>query len=306
MEVKVIDKQVESCDGIHRLAGKVYIPECTIRGIFHVVHGMIEHIERYDAFMKTIASHGFVCFGFDNLGHGFTAKDDSELGFFAHKDGYRLLCDDVNNFGCIMKKEYGEDLPYILMGHSMGSFIVRCTAVYYPNLCDKLIIMGTGGAVSGAKAGLALLGVLKKIKGEKAISPFAEKLVIGNYNKRFPKSDGQAWLSTVEEVRTAYRNDKYCSFHFSISAFIDLGKLNINCNSLKFFNGKKKELPILLVSGSDDPVGNYGKGVKQVYDKLKATGHNKVTFKLYKGCRHEILNDICRKKVINEILKFSV
>lgn len=306
MEIKVIEKKVASCDGIHMLAGRVYVPDGAVRGIFHVVHGMIEHIGRYDFFMKIIAAHGFVCFGFDNLGHGHTVSDDRELGFIARKDGDILLCDDVNRFGCEIKKEYGKNLPYILMGHSMGSFIVRCTAYYYPELCDKLIVMGTGSTVSGAKAGLALLNVLKKIKGEKAVSPFAEKLVTGSYNKHFEKGDGHAWLSTVEEVRTAYRNDKYCSFHFTISAFIDLGKLNINCNTPKFFEGIKKELPVFIVSGADDPVGDFGRGVKKVYDGFINSGHTNVKLKLYKDCRHEILNDISRQKLIKEILKFSI
>ena len=306
MEIKIIKKKVASTDGIHQLSGKVYVPNCTIRGLFHVVHGMIEHVGRYDSFMKIIAAHGFVCFGFDNLGHGHTANNEDELGFIAEKSGHKLLCDDVNRFGAEMKKEYGEDLPYILMGHSMGSFIVRCTAAYYPELCDKLIIMGTGGPVSIAKSGLALLTAIKTLRGPKHVSRFSEKLIMGGFNKGFEEGDGHAWLSTIEEVRVSFRSDKYCSFHFTVSAMHDLIKLNVDCNSLKFFEGIKKELPILLVSGADDPVGDYGKGVKKVYDNLKNSGHDDVTLKLYIGCRHEILNEICRAKVVREIINFSI
>lgn len=306
MEIKIIEKKVASSDGIHQLAGRVYVPDSGIRGIFHVVHGMIEHIGRYDAFMRIMAAHGFVSFGFDNLGHGYTANDDSELGFIASKNGSKLLCDDVNKFGNEIKKEYGKELPYILLGHSMGSFIVRCTAYYYPNLCDKLIIMGTGGPNPAFKPGLAMLTIVKKIKGEKSYSKLCENLITGSFNKQFSENDGHAWLSTVPEVRIAYRADKFCSFHFTVSAMYDLVKLNSDCNSEKFTGGIKKELPVFLVSGADDPVGDFGRGVKKVYDGLINSGHSNVKFKLYKDCRHEILNDICREKLIREIIGFSI
>lgn len=306
MEIKVFEKNVASSDGIHQLAGRVYVPEGGIRGIFHVVHGMIEHIGRYDSFMRIMAAHGFVCFGFDNLGHGHTAEAEGDLGFIAKKNGSKLLCDDVYRFGCEIKKMYGENLPYILLGHSMGSFIVRCTAYYYPSLCSKLIIMGTGGPNLSFMPGLILLNLVKKIKGERSYSAFCEKLITGSFNKRFDEKDGHAWLSTVPEIRTAFRNDKLCSFHFTVSAMYDLVKLYSDCNSEKFTAGIDKNLPIFIVSGADDPVGDFGHGVKKVYDNLKKSLHSNVTFKLYKDCRHEVLNDKCRKKLIREIISFSV
>ena len=140
--VKVIDKEVLSSDKVHYLKGRIYIPEGSPKGLLHVVHGMTEYIGRYDGFMREMAEFGYITFGYDHLGHGMTAVDESELGFIAHKGGWNLLVDDVFLFGNEIRKAMsGEKLPFILMGHSMGSFIVRLTAARYQHH-DKLIVMG--------------------------------------------------------------------------------------------------------------------------------------------------------------------
>lgn len=301
--IKVIEKEVLSSDKIHQLKGKIYIPEGTARGLFHVVHGMTEYIGRYDSFMRAMAQDGYIVFGYDHLGHGNTAKDDSELGFIAHENGWEKLVDDVFLFGNEIRKAMGGDLPFILMGHSMGSFIVRLTAAKY-NHYDKLIVMGTGGPNPAAGAGIAIAGILKKIKSERSISPFISKMAFGTYNKRFEQENDQnAWLSTLRDNRDKYRNDKFCTFQFTVSAMQDLVRLNKGCNEKKWFDSINKEKPILLVSGSEDPVGDYGAGIKTVYDGLKAMSAN-VQMKLYEGCRHEILNDTCRDEVIADIKRF--
>lgn len=301
--IKVIDKEVLSSDKIHQLKGKIYIPEGSARGLFHVVHGMTEHIARYDGFMRALAEDGWIVFGYDHLGHGHTARDDSELGFIAHENGWEKLVDDVFLYGNEIRKAMGGDLPFILMGHSMGSFIVRLTAAKY-NHYDKLIVMGTGGPNPAAGAGIAMAGMLKKLKGERHISPFLYKTAFGTYNKRFEEeNDKYAWLSTLRETRDKYRADKYCTFLFTVSAMQDLVRLNKGCNEKSWFESIDKQKPILLVSGGEDPVGDYGEGIKKVFNSLKATGAN-VQMKLYEGCRHEILNDICRDEVIADIKRF--
>lgn len=303
-EIKMLKKAVKSSDGKHTLRGRVYLPEGSPKGLFHVVHGMTEHIARYDSFMREIAAAGYVCFGYDNLGHGYTVKDESELGYIAEENGDKLLVSDVKLFGAEMKKEYGETLPYILLGHSMGSFIVRNVASTYPGFPDKLIIMGTGGPNPVSVAGLRIIKSQIWLHGDRAVSPMINKLIFGSYNKKFGKDDRYNWLSKLKETRDNYRSDWLCTFSFTLSAMKDLVKLQMDCNAKKWFGSVSSNLPILLVSGLDDPVGSYGKGVKTVYDKLKAAG-KKATLKLYKDCRHEILNDTCRDRVINDILTFT-
>lgn len=301
--IKVIDKDVLSSDKKHMLKGKLYIPEGKAKGFFHVVHGMTEHIARYDDFMRQLAEDGYITFGYDHLGHGRTAKDDGELGFIAHENGWERLVDDVFLYGNAIRKAMSGDLPFILMGHSMGSFIVRLTAVKY-NHYGKLIIMGTGGPNPAAGAGIGITSVLTKVKGERSRSKLVYKLAFGTYNNRFKdENDKYAWLSNIREVRDTYRNDRFCNYEFTVSAMEGLIRLNKDSNEKLWFRSLDKDKPVLLVSGSDDPVGDYGKGVTKVYEMLKAQGVN-VQMKLYEGCRHEILNDNCRNEVIADILRF--
>lgn len=298
-EIKTV--KVRSSDNIHTLKGKIFIPEGEIKGVFHLVHGMTEHIDRYDGFFDEFAKRGYVCCGYDNLGHGKTANNAEELGFIAHKNGYDYLMRDVKVFSDKIRKNY-PNVPYILMGHSMGSFIVRGTAVNYVLDPDKLIICGTGGPNIASGAGLLLTDIFKLLFGEKHISNIIDKTTFGTYNKRFDGTSPYNWLTKDSEAIKKYSKDDYCTFKFTVSAMHDLVKLNRIANSRKFFRELDPKIPVLIVSGDCDPVGNYGKGVKKVYNKLKK-GRN-VTLKLYKDGRHEIHNDTCKEEMIKDILEF--
>ena len=302
MDIQIIDREFPSTDGIHQLKGKMYIPDGEPKGVFHVVHGMTEHIGRYDTFLKEMAESGYVVVAYDNLGHGKTAKDKSELGFIAKKNGWKKITDDVYAVSKIIKEEY-PGLPYYLMGHSMGSFIVRNAAATYPDLMDKLIVMGTGGPVAATKPALGMINTIKFFRGKRHISPLIEKLAFGEYNKGFGDGSNGDWLSKNPEVRRVYNADKFCNYHFTVSAMYDLVKINDAVNKKKWFKKISKTLPILLVSGSEDPVGEHSKGVKKVYKLLKKRGAN-VRMKLYEDNRHEILNDTARDEVIEDIKAF--
>lgn len=302
MESKIIDREFPSTDGVHTLKGKVYLPEEQPKAIFHVVHGMTEHIGRYDTFLKEMAAEGYVCAAYDNLGHGMTANDDTELGYIAKKDGWKFLVADVSAVGNMLKSEYN-GIPYYLMGHSMGSFIVRVAAANDPDLPDKLVVMGTGGPNPASKAALGLIKVITFFRGGKHISPTIENLAFGEYNKGFGDGTNGDWLSKNPEVRRIYNADKFCNYHFTVSAMHDLVKLNDVANRAAWFRAIDKSLPILLVSGADDPVGGHGKGVTKVYNQLKKRGAN-VTLKLYEDNRHELLNDTAREETIADIKHF--
>ncbi|MBQ8849794.1 MAG: alpha/beta fold hydrolase [Clostridia bacterium] len=293
-----------SSDGIHTLSGVVYLPEGKPCGYLHVVHGMTEHIGRYDRFMSDMAEVGYICFGFDNLGHGRTARDDGELGFIAKKGGSELLARDVKIFSDAVRKEYGEEIPYFLLGHSMGSFIVRAAAKeVHP---DKLIVMGTAGKNPAAGAGLMLIALIKLFCGERHFSPLIDKIAFGSYNERFgggSADDPKPWLTNDAEVRKKYYADKFCTFNFSVSAMGDLIRLIKDVNCKAWYESFPKDVSLLLVSGSDDPVGGYGNGVREVCEGVKDHGADASCI-LYDGARHEILNDITYNKVKEDILKF--
>ncbi len=295
-----------SSDGIHTLAGVVYVPQGQPRGFFHIVHGMTEHIGRYEPIMQALTEAGYLCFGYDNLGHGKTAKDRSELGYIAPKDGYDLLCRDVKVFADAVIHTYDPEkkLPYYLMGHSMGSFITRLAAEKYIKP-DKFIIMGTGGPNPAANAGLALIALIKVFRGDRHISPLVYAMAFGSYNNRFGggTADPLRWLSKDPAVRQRCYDDPFCSFLFTVSAMGDLIRLTRDANRKKWHRNMPQALPILLVSGDTDPVGGYGAGVTRVCERLKRSGHD-ARMILYPNSRHEILNDDTFDQVKADILAF--
>ncbi|MBQ1600838.1 MAG: alpha/beta fold hydrolase, partial [Ruminococcus sp.] len=167
----ITERRIPSADGVHQLFCRVYQPDGEIKGLFHVVHGMNEHIDRYDTFLREMTEHGYLCYAFDNLGHGRTVNDDSELGFLVD---WRFMVDDVQNVSKQMKREYGDGLPCFLLGHSMGSFIARCASD--PKIWNKVIYMGTGGPNPASKPGLALIKLRIRQEGQHAVSPEIEKM----------------------------------------------------------------------------------------------------------------------------------
>lgn len=306
MEAVKKEWKTPSSDGIHTLHGIVLEPVGEIRGFFQIVHGMTEYVGRYEKFMRELAENGFLVFGHDHIGHGQSVREESELGFIASKDGWKLLCRDVAVFGASVMEAYGRgDRPYILMGHSMGSFVVRVAAEQYVKP-DALIAMGTGGANPAAGAGLALIALIKKLRGERYISRFVDNLAFGTYNKRFTDATEEApspWLTTDRSVREKYHKDPLCTFKFTVSAMGDLMHLLKNANRSVWYKNLSKDLPILLISGRDDPVGGYGKGVESVYRRLLKSGHRAECI-LYDGARHEILNDFTYEDTKRDILAF--
>jgi len=238
----------------------------------------------------------------DNLGHGKTAKQN-ELGYIAEKNGYRHLVEDVNRFYYAVYQKYPYK-NYVLMGHSMGSFIARIAAIKHREDVDKLIICGTGGPMLAAPFGYGISEIIKLIYGEKHCSGLMETLMFGFYNKKFEGISQYDWLTKDREIVEKYENDKFCTFSFTVSAIIDLLKLTIISNSPYWFKNIDKKLPVLIISGEDDPVGNYGRGVKKVFKKLRKEELLNVNMFLYENCRHEILNDSWKEETLKDIIDF--
>lgn len=303
MSITVKNISVPSSDGIHDLAGVVYIPNTEIKGIFHIVHGMTEHTGRYNRIMTDLALNGYLCVAYDCLGHGHTVKNANELGYFADKNGWKLLIKDVKAFAEAIKAEYGSNLPYYLMGHSMGSFIVRLTAEKHFTP-DKLIIMGTGGPNPAAGIGLFVISIIKVFRGGHHISKFVNNLAFGGFKKnKSNNSQTGSWLTTDHENRKKYWSEELPSFKFTVSGMWDLIKLMKHSNRKAWFKSVSADLPILLLSGDEDPVCKRGAGIIYITAQLKKRGKN-AEYILYKGARHEILNDFSYDDVAKDILNF--
>ncbi len=301
-----ISLSIPSTDGSHRLAARVYLPapETAVIGYFQVVHGMAEHIGRYDRFLADLAARGFIAFGHDHLGHGHTVSDSTELGHIADKNGWRLLADDVVAVRTHVMAAYPARVPYLLMGHSMGSFVVRTASVLH-GAPDGLVVMGTGGPNPLSGIGLCVIRLVKALRGGRYRSAFLEKLTFGTYDRGFSGDGGNLWLSADGANRDAYHADPLCGFRFSAAAMEDLVRLQRFANRKAFFSGMG-DTPVLLVAGGDDPVGDHGRGVTAVYERLRKSG-TPVEMKLYSGLRHEILNEgAAYGEITGDILDFAL
>lgn len=290
-----------SVDGKHSIRCYLYEPEDPPKAILQITHGMCEYLERYEAFAEYLCGRGFAVCGSDHLGHGPLALEAGELGYFAPKDGWKLLPQDVHQLTVRMKKRY-PNLPYFLLGHSMGSFVARCYLELYGKELDGAVIMGTSGGNPFAGVGVRLAEREIRRHGAFYRSSLLNNLSMGSNNNRFrAEQDPNSWLTRDEEIRRAYGKDPLCSFIFTAAGFRDLFSLLRHVSRPEWARNVPKGLPVLLTSGGEDPIGGYGKGVRKVYERLKEAGVADVTLKLYEGGRHEILNEINREEVYRDL-----
>ncbi len=265
--------------------------------VIQISHGMCEYSARYAAYAEHLTSLGFIVGGNDHIGHGDSVSEENELGYIPGPDGASLLADDLHTMTGVLKERY-PGKPVILLGHSMGSFIARYYLSLYAEELSGAIIMGTAGP--GAPTGLAAFidGMVGTFKGEHHRSKFITGLAFGSYTKRCPKEEGPyAWLSVDRENVKKYEDDPLCGFMFTVAGYRALFSLLGYVNSSEWAKTVPTDLPVLLVSGEDDPVGSYGEGVKKVASMLGGEGVKKLTVKLFKGDRHEILNETDREDV---------
>ena len=282
-----------------------YIPDNKPKCLLITVHGMCEYIERYDEFASFLAKNDIAFYGYDLLGHGDSVSSNEDLGFFSEDDGYLIVQKDTQKLMEIAKSEYN-DVPCFIMGHSMGSFIVRFFTSMHSNEIAGSIIMGTGmQPVAAVKFGVLACKTIALFKGWHHRSKFINSLVIGPYNKKWePSKTHCEWLSKNEDSNQKYHDDPKCGYRFTLNGFLTLFKTIEKTLDKNLVGNIRKDLPILLVSGDEDPVGSCGKEVKAVYDMFKELGLNNTTMKLYEGDRHEILNELDKEQVYQDILEW--
>jgi alpha-beta hydrolase superfamily lysophospholipase len=277
--------------------------ESSIKAIIQLNHGMAEHKERYFYFAEKLVNEGFVVYIHDHRGHGNTAKNESEIGHFADKNGWNKVVKDIHTLSVKIKNDY-PNLPFFLFGHSMGSVLVRDYITMFNENLSGVILSGTAqNPKLLGKIGIKIAKIEEMRLGKKGKSKLLNALTFGDFNKKFkPKRTDFDWLSRDNEQVDKYINDPLCGFICSTKFFQDMIKGTIDVNNKNKINNINKELPIYIISGSSDPVGGYGKGVKEIFDTYKNNGIGNTSFKLYKNGRHELLNEVNREEIINDLI----
>jgi len=281
----------------------------SIKGIVQIAHGMCEHKERYVEFMKYLAEKGYITVINDHRGHGESVKSKNDLGYM-YEGGYKALVDDIHEITLETKKyaekELGlEKIPYILLGHSMGSMIVRCYIKKYDDEIDRLLVMGCPVEAKGTKIGLLLLKAIEMIKGDKGHSKMLDYLVMDSrYKKKFESEGPAAWLSSNPEVWRKVQVDPLCGFHFTVNGYRNLFKLLMWTYSDGEYTMKNPGLKIKFLSGKDDPCAESKAALGKAMKLIKKQGYKNVSGKMYKGMRHELLNERENIRVYKDILEF--
>jgi len=292
---------LKSYDGITTLHGFLWLPEGNARGVVQLVHGMVEYIDRYHDFAVYLAEHGFAVIGHDHLGHGESVLSQDRLGYFASERGYEILIDDMKQFTMEALNRF-PGVPNFILGHSMGSFLLRDYLTRYSHLVKGAVIMGTGYIPKAlAKTGLTLSRMVSRIRGPFHRSPLLTSLALGQNNKPFkPNRTEVDWLSRNEENVDRYVADPLCGYLFTASAYTDFFTVLTRLAMQTDFDHIRKDLPVLITSGELDPVG--GKAAcEKIRDEFMALGLKDVTLKLYPEDRHEILNEVDRDQVFSDL-----
>ena len=294
----------EGADVIH---GRKWLPtQGKIRAILIINHGMAEHIGRYDSFATFLASRGFAVYGEDHRGHGKTAGSKENLGFLDDEKGWMKVIGDIRALYLLAIDEQ-KDLPVLMLGHSMGSFLTRHYLSLYGSEIHAAVLSGTGAQSSLVLTSAKIISKIESaIKGKHHRSQLMDKLSFGSYNKKFDYdgAHGFEWLSRDTEMTRLYLDDPNCGFICTSRFYSDLSDGLKIISKKSCYEATPDKLPLLLYSGKEDPVGNFGKGVESVANLYRKYGNNEITVILKDKMRHECLNELDRDVCYQEILEW--
>lgn len=291
----------DSRDGKSKLHAVRYTPDDLnqVRGVVQIVHGMAEYVERYEELARFLTERGLVVTGEDHLGHGKSVGKDGKYGYFCEQDPATVLVRDVHRLKKATQVDF-PNVPYVIMGHSMGSFITRNYMFRYGTGISAVIIMGTGMQSKAIlAASKAVAGLQRVFCGAEHKSKLIDKLAFGGYNRKIenPRTPFD-WLSRDNDRVDQYIADPLCGFLFTVNGFRTLFELISRLHVPENLSRIPKKLPVLMVSGTADPVGDYGKGVRKAYDTLAGAGLENISLHLFEEGRHELMNEINRDEVM--------
>ena len=273
--------------------------------ILQITHGMVEFIERYIPFAEFLTTKGYMVVGHDHIGHGQSVASQDDWGYFCEGSPSDILVEDMHKLRTMIQED-NPKVPYFMLGHSMGSFMLRKYLAVHNEKLRGAIIMGTGFIPENmTKLALMLTSVVAKLRGERHRSKLIQSLAFGADYKGFDmtgENPEDSWLTKDVDIVNTYYNEPRCTYMFTVNGYKGLFEaVNYSCNPENAAKIPKK-LPLFIVSGEQDPVGGLGKGVKDVYDMYKTADMLDLTYKLYENDRHEILNEIDKQVLFEDLL----
>lgn len=294
-----------SSDGKSKLHGVIWMPETSPRAIVQIAHGMVEYVERYEEFAEFLNENGILVAGHDHLGHGWSYEDEKNKGYFTAEKGDIVPLQDMHRLTLLLQKKYS-DIPHFLFGHSMGSFFTRRYLCMYPNDIDGAIICGTGWQPEALlKSALGLVKVGTIFHDDHHRSHLINNLAFGSMNKHFePTRTSKDWLSRNMESVEKYVADDRCGFIFTLNGYRTLFRNMLLAQDRNLLERMDEDLPVLFISGENDPVGDFGKGVKKAVNAFRKSGMVDVECILYPECRHELINELNKEEVFQDILEW--
>lgn len=293
-----------SSGGMASVAGFLWYPDGDTppRAIVQIAHGMMDHAERYGEMAEALVAAGYAVVGNDHLGHGATAEDERELGYFGPSGSRELVVEDLHLMSERARERF-PGIPLILVGHSMGSFLARLYAKKYGEELGGLVLLGTAGRIAARPLGLLAADAMIFFRGRRYRSRLLARMAFMGYNRRFGENAPRiAWLTRDTEQLERYAADPRCRFIFTVSAYRELFCMLGEINYGEWFYSLPKTLPVLIASGGDDPVGGYGKGVRQVARRLERAGLESVSLRIYEGARHELHHETNREEFFSDLL----
>ena len=298
-----------SSDGVTTLVGDVWEPAGAsgpVRGVVQLVHGMAEHIGRYDEFARFLAAAGYAVVGHDHVGHGRSVDDPSSWGVIDHRHGFEHLVEDIRRVGVYARERFG-GAPHLMFGHSMGSFLLRCYLMEHADGLAGAVVCATGWQSPAALAlGRLVCDAIGATRGWQTRSGLVHALADGAYERAFPEGEGGriGWLTRDAERRAQFAVDPACGFTFSVAAYHELFRAVGRAQSAAGARGMRPDVPVLLMAGDQDPVGARGRALPKVARLMRTAGVRNVRECLYPGARHELLNETCRAQVFADVLAF--
>ena len=278
-------------------------PNVPFKGLIQIAHGLGEHAGRYNDMAHLLQEEGYEVYANDHRAHGKTAEMKKPFGYYDGNEYFEDCVEDMHALSKLMRIQHPNS-KFILFGHSMGSLFSRKYVIKYGTEIDALILSGTASFIKGlGNIGLVAATTIKTFRGRARGNGFLKSFFFGEFNKKFkPNRTKFDWISSDEKQVDIYAKDPYRIEDFSLGVFLDIIKNSKKLNKPDAFKATPRDLPILIFSGDKDPVGEMGKGVKRVVKQYKKIGMNDLTFNLYEGGRHEMLNETNSEAVKQEIL----